>query len=347
MKITLKSFGKLNLGIVVAIAITGLVFSGCSIATSEDESKNNIQQRDLMIGVTGADVLALHQRYYELMPNDVTKKLVTEDEFGETSQFYTALFQLSQDLEPNGVVGEATYKALENPIMPAKEELVKLKALIPIDEDTKNVQKLEEDLEDNIDNVKPPTSKGKVAYLTFDDGPNPTYTPQILALLKKYNAEATFFALGQEVDKFPQVAKDTSKTESVVANHTYSHKDISAMSDSAIKKEIVDANTAVKKATGKTPTCFRPPYGAMKSDTKQKLGSVGGKTIMWDVDTQDWARPGVNAIVEHVLDYTQDGEIILMHDGGGDRTQTIAALEQILKKMTADGWEFRALDCVK
>jgi len=348
MKTTAKETGSFIFGMIVAGGVLGIIFFGCSRINDSvqgDDMTNDViatpTREVLHIGAEGMDVLYLHQQLYNLFPNTVPKDLLSEDFFGETTQFYVMLFQLAQDMEPHGVVDEQTWIALDNPMVISDEKINELKAIIPIDGDEMNISGENTDLSDNA------TSKGKVAYLTFDDGPNPTYTPQIVEILQKYNAGATFFVLGQEVDKYAHIASDTSKNGHSVANHTDTHLDISTASDEMIKEEIQKTNALIKKATGKTPICFRPPYGAIKSDTNQKLQNAGGKTIMWDVDTQDWARPGVDEIVNHVLMYTQDGEIILMHDGGGDRTQTIAALEKILKKMTQEGWKFKALDCAK
>ncbi len=350
MKITMKDVGGFALGMIIAFGIIGFVFAGCSrIAnTTQNNFETGVQEdvehikRELKIGMTGGDVLYLHEKLNNYLQSEETIKLLSIDEFNEATQFNVMLFQMTQNLEPNGVVDNKTWTALENPNIVSEEKISEFKRAIPIDEDDENIEKLEEDIEF----TKKPTIN-KIVYLTFDDGPSPTFTPQIIELLEKYNAGATFFTLGQEVDKFPSVAKNASNAKHIFANHTYSHFDISEASDDVIKNEIIKANKAVKNAIDKTPICFRPPYGAIRPDIKQKIGSAGGKTIMWDVDTQDWAKPGIDVIVDHVLSYTQNGEIILMHDGGGDRTQTVAALEKILKKMTADGWEFRALDCVR
>jgi peptidoglycan/xylan/chitin deacetylase (PgdA/CDA1 family) len=344
MKIVWKDIVSFIFGVVVISAVVSIIFTGCvSITQNNTNNEQNIisnteqiQQRNLAIGTQGADVWDLHQQLHKLISNEITKELAMDDKFNETTQFYVILFQLSQNLEPTGVVDIITKEALlNNPIMPSEQDLMELKLLIPIDENEKNI------IESEI------KYKDKIAYLTFDDGPNPTYTPQIIDILKKYNAGATFFVLGQEVDKFPNIIKNTNDKKRVFANHTYSYNNIETVSDKIIKDEILKTNKAIKNVTNKTPICFRPPYSAINSDIKQKISDASGKIIMWDVDTQDWAKPGIEEIVQHVLNYTQNGEIILMHDGGGDRTQTVTALDKILNKMTSDGWEFRALDCVR
>lgn len=355
-----KENSELFFKFVITCCLVMLVLVGCSrmdnaeiayedlneIDKNNDEKDSDINdRRELKIGMSGEDVLYLHEKLHEIMQLPETESLTMIDEFGEKSQYYVTLFQATQDIEPDGVVGNETWIALENPKDISQEDIAQIQELISIDDgDTNSIE-----ANDNVSSQDENTDNKakKIAYLTFDDGPHPTYTPQIMSLLKKYNAEATFFALGQEVDKYPSITLDMSSDNNVVANHTYTHLDISKASDSVIKNEIIKANAAVEKATNKTPICFRPPYGAINPDTKQKIGSAGGKTIMWDVDTQDWSKPGIDTIVEHVLTYTQDGEIILMHDGGGDRTQTVAALEKILKKMTKDGWEFKSLHCAQ
>jgi peptidoglycan/xylan/chitin deacetylase (PgdA/CDA1 family) len=348
MKVGRKDVIGFIMGVIVAVGIVSFVFAGCSNIAQKDfntsydvQNIDNIkktQQRDLILGTTGADVWDLHQRLYELMPNNITKELATTDVYDETTQFYVTLFQLTQDLEPNGTIDDNTRIALNNnPVMPSEDEFNIFKSMILIDEDNEN----------DVDDNKNTTINTKIAYLTFDDGPDPTYTPQIVELLNKYNASATFFALGQEVDKFPELAKEVSINNQVVANHTYSHIDIMNASETVVQEDIKKANKAVQNATGKKPICFRPPYDAIDNEIKQKIGNAGGQVVMWDVDTQDWARPGVDVIVEHILDYAQSGEVILMHDGGGNRSQTVEALEILLPEMIEKGWKFRAMDCVR
>jgi peptidoglycan/xylan/chitin deacetylase (PgdA/CDA1 family) len=100
---------------------------------------------------------------------------------------------------------------------------------------------------------------------------------------------------------------------------------------------------AIQQATGILPTCLRPPYGATDPTTFQMAEELGLDITLWTIDTQDWRRPGTEAIVEHILDSVVPGAIILMHDGGGERSQTIAALEQVLPQLAAQGYVFERL----
>lgn len=307
------------------------------VPESEMQARN-----DLMIGSTGDDLDYLHEQLIALDFLEA-QRLHDEVDFGEVTQFYVMAFQITQSLEPNGFVDAAVWSAIEDPVEPTEEAIAAAIALIPIDDGDTGEDAL--DTKDSSASDMPQPSGKYTVYLTFDDGPHPTYTPQIIALLKKYNARSTFFALGQNVDTHTPIAKDLVKSGQDLGNHTYTHLDITKASEAVVRDDIKKTQSAIFKATDLTPTCFRPPYGAITPEGKQKIAHAGGQTVMWDVDPQDWARPGAEEISEHILTYAQPGEVILLHDGGGDRTQTIAALETVLKEGTKRGWTFAAYGC--
>jgi peptidoglycan/xylan/chitin deacetylase (PgdA/CDA1 family) len=345
MNIARRSLLEFILGAGVAMVIAGVIFVSWSNFVQSNntntqkfiQTNKSIKQRDLILGTKGADVWDLHQRLYELMPNEVTEELAKTDIYNETTQFYVTLFQLSQDLYPNGIVNKDTKTILNTEVsMPSKEILSNLKSMIVIDEDTKNVLQGEK------------TEYGrKVLYLTFNEGPSYVYTTKILELLKKYNVQATFFPLGQKVDKFPNIIMNLTKEGQIVANSTYSHINVANISESEISQEISKSAKLIYNITNKTPICFRPSHEAIDNQIREKIGTSGGRIVMWDVDVQDWAGTNEQTIVNHILNYAQNGEIILMYDGGGNREQTVRALEVLLPKMISEGWEFRALDCVR
>lgn len=186
----------------------------------------------------------------------------------------------------------------------------------------------------------PAKASGKVMYLTFDDGPNPPYTSQILKVLDKYNAKATFFVLGQQVQSYPSLVSAEVAAGHTLGNHTWDHQSLAGMSQAQFNKEVLET----KRLLGSRGTsCLRPPYGARDSFTSRYAAQAGYSLQFWDIDTRDWSRPGVNKIVNTVVSQARPGAVVLMHDGGGNRTQSVAALDQILTKLTAQGWRFPAL----
>jgi peptidoglycan-N-acetylglucosamine deacetylase len=180
----------------------------------------------------------------------------------------------------------------------------------------------------------------KVIALTFDDGPNPVYTPQILAVLEKYQAKGTFFVLGSRVNKYPQVSKEIVWRGHEIGNHTYHHPNMRQISCEQIAREIELTNTAILATTGTTPHLFRPPGGYYDEEIVHTAKQAGHLVVMWSwhQDTRDWSNPGVNKIVRKVLTNVRNGDIVLFHDDGGDRSQTIRALEKILPNLHERGY---------
>lgn len=182
----------------------------------------------------------------------------------------------------------------------------------------------------------------KVIALTFDDGPDPTYTPQIAELLKQYNAKATFFVVGSRVSQFPEIARQLSQAQHELANHTYSHPDMRRISSAKLKEEVIKTQETIFQTTGVNPQLFRPPGGYYSESVVNIAKQAGELVVMWSwhQDTRDWSDPGVKRIVNKVLTNARNGDIVLFHDYGGNRKQTVQALEQILPELHRRGYEF-------
>jgi len=176
--------------------------------------------------------------------------------------------------------------------------------------------------------------------LTIDDGPNPIYTPQVLRLLEKYRVNATFSMIGMEVDTYPGVAREVAAAGHVIANHTWSHPDLAIMAPSAVADQMKRATAAIHKETGRVPTLFRAPYGAWSPAVMSQCARSGMTPVDWSVDPRDWSLPGTASIVSNIMTNTRTGSIILEHDGGGDRSETVAALKIVLPRLLAAGYHF-------
>jgi polysaccharide deacetylase family sporulation protein PdaB len=187
-----------------------------------------------------------------------------------------------------------------------------------------------------------PTKDKKIA-LTFDDGPYPETTDKILDLLKKYNAKATFFVLGNKVEQYPETIKREIAEGHEVANHTFNHVYFQrSISQATIKEEIIRTENALEALTGKKPLLFRPPGGYYNENLIQVAKALGYTTIMWSwhQDTNDWKSPGVNQIVNKVLKNARNGDIVLLHDYIPGSMQTVKALDTILNELSKRGFEF-------
>lgn len=179
--------------------------------------------------------------------------------------------------------------------------------------------------------------------LTFDDGPNPPYTAQILAILQQYNVQATFFVIGSEAAAHPDLVQQESQQGYLVGNHTWSHPNLINLSPAEIRTQLRSASNEIEADTDQTPTLMRPPGGNFNSEVQSIAAGLGLSTILWNVDPRDWSRPGISKIIQTVLDTTHNGSIILLHDGGGDRSQTVAALPTIITSLEQRGFRFVSL----
>jgi peptidoglycan/xylan/chitin deacetylase (PgdA/CDA1 family) len=180
----------------------------------------------------------------------------------------------------------------------------------------------------------------KAIALTIDDGPSLTYTPQVLQLLQRYNVTATFSMVGRLVAQHPGIAREVSAAGHQVSNHTWRHRDLQAMAPSAAIDEIDRATDAIQTEVGITPRYFRAPYGAWTKAVLRRCVQHGMLPLDWSVDPTDWARPGTSYIVSNILRHTRTGSIILEHDGGGDRSQTVAALKVVIPSLLDSGYHF-------
>ena len=183
----------------------------------------------------------------------------------------------------------------------------------------------------------------KTIALTIDDGPSPVYTPQILAILDKYHVTASFSMVGENVTYYPSVARDVADAGHMIVNHTWDHADLARLTAKQTEAEIGNATDAIHHATGRAPTIFRAPYGAWSKTTLEYCANQNLLPLDWSVDPQDWARPGVSKIVSNILKNTETGSIILEHDGGGDRSETVAALQIVIPRLLDRGYRFRAV----
>ncbi|RNB77968.1 polysaccharide deacetylase family protein [Brevibacillus panacihumi] len=186
-----------------------------------------------------------------------------------------------------------------------------------------------------------PTNK-KVIALTFDDGPDPVYTRQIAELLKQYKAKATFFVVGSRVKAHPGVIQQLAKDKHELANHTYTHPDLRRISPGKLRDEVLATQQEIFNSTGIESHLFRPPGGYYSESLVNVAKETGYLVVLWSwhQDTRDWSDPGVQKIVDKVLNNARNGDIVLFHDYGGNRKQTVDALRMVLPELQKRGYEF-------
>jgi peptidoglycan/xylan/chitin deacetylase (PgdA/CDA1 family) len=181
-------------------------------------------------------------------------------------------------------------------------------------------------------------SKGHELALTFDDGPGP-YTQQLVGVLNKYHVHATFFAIGEEERYFSAGTLLELHSGDVVGDHTETHPMMASLSAHDQREELVEQIARIELLGGPRPRLFRPPYGSFDATTFHLLHQLHLLMVLWSTDTSDYTLPGVPAIVQSALAGAHPGAIILMHDAGGDRSETIAALPAIIEGLRKRGLE--------
>ena len=181
---------------------------------------------------------------------------------------------------------------------------------------------------------------GPVLHFTFDDGPDPTYTPQVLEVLARYGVKATFFVIGSSVERYPGIVQRIIAEGHTVANHTWNHEALAGL-----PQEVFDDTVGrTQDVLGSWATsCLRPPYGSIDAFTRDWAANHGLDIALWDVDPADWRRPPAADIAQHIVEHARDGAVVLLHDGGGDRTQTVLALEAALQNLVDSGFRFEPL----
>ena len=179
--------------------------------------------------------------------------------------------------------------------------------------------------------------QSKDIALTFDDGPGP-YTPEVLSVLERFHVHATFFAIGKMERYFSASTIREFQDGDVVGDHTQSHPQLAQLSAHEQHEELFEGLLRIEVLGGDRPSLFRPPYGSYNATTMRQLRALHLLMVLWSADTQDYLQPGVPVIVQRALEGAQPGAILLMHDGGGNRTQTIAALPTIITKLRERGY---------
>ncbi|MGY1500240.1 bifunctional polysaccharide deacetylase/glycosyltransferase family 2 protein [Streptomyces sp. QTS52] len=190
----------------------------------------------------------------------------------------------------------------------------------------------------------------KTIALTFDDGPNPTWTPQVLKILEEYDVPGTFFVVGSMVSRYPDIVETAVEQGNEIGIHTFTHVDLSYQSDARVNREMQQTQLALAGAAGITTTLFRAPYSSEADaidnyswPVYKELGEEGYTSVFVDTDSDDWKRPGVSKIVKWATPEDGKGASVLFHDAGGERSQTIKALPTYIKKMKAAGYTFTTI----
>lgn len=177
---------------------------------------------------------------------------------------------------------------------------------------------------------------GPYVALTFDDGPNPHTTPQVLDILRRYRAKATFFVVGENAARYKHIVSRAASEGHEIGSHTWDHASLVKLSRANIVSQMDRTAAAIREAIGHAPTVMRPPYGATNPAIIEMLAErYGTPSILWSVDTQDWKHPGVSVVVHRAVDRAKNGSIILLHD---IHASTLDAVEGVVRGLQARGF---------
>jgi len=186
------------------------------------------------------------------------------------------------------------------------------------------------------------TTTRKVVALTFDDGPS-DFTPAILRVLGANNVPATFFEIGRNMAGREDIMRQIIAAGDEIGDHTYDHVDLPPLSTTKVRDELSKTQAKILRATGFHTCLFRPPHGLYNTRTNTIARKLGLLTVMWSVDTKDFTMPGTDAIYQSAVDGAKPGAIILMHEGGGNRSETVAALPRIIATLEERGYQFQTV----
>ena len=182
--------------------------------------------------------------------------------------------------------------------------------------------------------TEPSCDLPKQIAITFDDGPNPNYTQKLLEGLKKRGVKATFFVLGEEVEQYPDILEEIYEDGHLIGVHSYEHVNFGQIGDEAAIEQIEKTQEAIYEVTGEYAGYIRPPYGCWKKELDTKVPMI---EVLWDVDPLDWATTDADTVVQRILENTEEGSIILLHDASQSSVQ--AALT-VIDVLTKQGYEF-------
>lgn len=184
------------------------------------------------------------------------------------------------------------------------------------------------------------TEKKQIA-LTFDDGPNPEYTRQILQVLEAEGVKGTFFLMGKEIQQYPEIVSEIHAGGHLIGNHTFSHCNVCQVSEQEALEEVAATNRLLSEITGEATSYFRPPFGCKNEMLEQSMGMIW---VGWDIDTLDWSCQNAQQIYEEVVKNVSENDIILMHDAYG---ATVEAVKRLIPELKARGYTFVTVDALE
>lgn len=182
-------------------------------------------------------------------------------------------------------------------------------------------------------------ARSKTVALTFDGGPS-GFTSKIDRILQRKHVRASFFWVGSRIAGWERIVRRVARQGHEIANHSWFHDDLTALPAEEVRRQLARTNRRISRLTGERPRVFRPPYGAVNGQVRQIAADLKMRTVLWDADSLDWTSPGCETIAANVRKRVRHRSIVLLHDGGGNRTQTVCALPRIIRDLRSRGYRF-------
>jgi peptidoglycan/xylan/chitin deacetylase (PgdA/CDA1 family) len=196
--------------------------------------------------------------------------------------------------------------------------------------------------------------RSRLLALTYDDGPHPRNTPALLDVLSRHSVCATFFLVGDCVTRQPELARELADAGHVIANHTYGHPRLIFCPPARVRRELSECQRVLADNVGEHSRLWRPPYGGRLPHVMTVARNMGLEAVMWSVNAKDWRLRTANEVEKRVARRVRGGDVILMHDGGGERLHTVEATDRLIRRFKNEGYKFvtvpemmRAAGCTK
>lgn len=334
---------KLNPFLLRRIVFIILVAAGFSFVIGVNWSTQTIQQTVSLTNSTPqtSPLLQRHKIALEPVSKPVGKEAgKPEAGVGESERFFASPMPNSGSIQPQSLKPDIPTDSVTPPVQVVNAPSVdKVSSTIPIWEQSVATFSVPTEFQAKVADRVKLVGQEKAIALTFDDGPSPHTTLQVLDILDKNNVKATFFWIGQRLKDYPQIAQQVVTAGHAVGNHTWHHW-YHLMDQATAAHELDDTAELIYKTTGITTALFRPPGGVLTNGVADYAKQKKYAIVMWSVDPMDYRPFDAQRLVNSVIRKAQPGNIVLLHDGGGNHRATVKALPEIIRKLKELGYTF-------
>lgn len=322
--------------LISVLSLMAIVFVTLTVFCSSDKYEEDIEKNRMRDAQNAIDLVYKTRKKSDITKAQMAINTLNDSDRKKLSQRLSNLedyFEKSQKIETN--LNQLKKRVTEQNLEKTKQALEALTTSeIQEPHIQKDKKKLEKALNDYYKQYENQLKNKKVIALTFDDGPTPETTPQLLDILDTKKVPVTFFALGENAQKYPEIIAKEAQKGHEVASHTWDHSDLKTLTKEKQKEEILKANQLINKITGQDIALFRPPYGSYDESTLELTPLT---TVLWSVDTNDWQYNNSAPVIQNAISSAYDGAILLMHD---IHPWSVEAVPTIIDELSKEGYTF-------